>query len=190
MRSTGGIRNRRRAAVAAAVFALTAAGVPAADDAGNVRLGQSSQRFAVARAVRGASLKLADAGCQGLLDEFKDGAGQPLRATLDGLGLSAPQYLDRIFFYDGPPRLCGTSGLAITTPGSRAIFVCGSRFARMSVNDGHAEATIIHEMLHSLGLGENPPSSDYITDRVRARCAGNASAGMDAERQLRASERR
>jgi hypothetical protein len=29
---------------------------------------------------------------------------------------------------------------------------------------------VIHEVLHSLGLGENPPSSDHITERVRARC--------------------
>jgi hypothetical protein len=29
---------------------------------------------------------------------------------------------------------------------------------------------IIHEILHSLGLGENPPSSDEITKQVAARC--------------------
>ena len=32
------------------------------------------------------------------------------------------------------------------------------------------EAILIHEALHSLGLGEDPPSSDYITERIRARC--------------------
>jgi hypothetical protein len=31
-------------------------------------------------------------------------------------------------------------------------------------------AVIIHEMLHSLGLGENPPSSKEITLRVMQRC--------------------
>jgi hypothetical protein len=40
----------------------------------------------------------------------------------------------------------------------------------MSRNSRNAEAIVIHEWLHSLGLGENPPSSDYITTRVRARC--------------------
>jgi hypothetical protein len=29
---------------------------------------------------------------------------------------------------------------------------------------------IIHEMLHTLGLGENPPSSREITQRVTERC--------------------
>jgi hypothetical protein len=33
-----------------------------------------------------------------------------------------------------------------------------------------AEAVIIHEMLHTLGLGENPPSSTEITFRVLNRC--------------------
>jgi len=33
-----------------------------------------------------------------------------------------------------------------------------------------AEAVIIHETLHSLGLGENPPTSDEITRRVFSRC--------------------
>jgi hypothetical protein len=33
-----------------------------------------------------------------------------------------------------------------------------------------ADVLLIHEMLHSLGLGENPPSSREITEHVVARC--------------------
>lgn len=52
-----------------------------------------------------------------------------------------------------------------------ATLVCGSRFVRqVGRNPRHAEATLLHEALHSLGLGENPPSPDYITERVEARC--------------------
>ncbi len=29
---------------------------------------------------------------------------------------------------------------------------------------------VIHEMLHTLGLGENPPTSIEITQRVKGRC--------------------
>jgi hypothetical protein len=29
---------------------------------------------------------------------------------------------------------------------------------------------VIHEQLHALGLGENPPTSTYITTRVYHRC--------------------
>ena len=32
------------------------------------------------------------------------------------------------------------------------------------------EVILIHETLHTLGLGENPPSSREITSRVLARC--------------------
>jgi hypothetical protein len=35
-----------------------------------------------------------------------------------------------------------------------------------------AEIIVIHEFLHALGLGENPPTSDEITERVTARCGG------------------
>jgi hypothetical protein len=170
--------------MATVVLALGPAVAKAGDEASNVRLVHSAERFAVARAVEGAARKLADPSCQALLDEFTDEAGHSLRASLDGLGLSAPDFLQRVFFYDGPSRLCGTSGLAVTTPGSRAVFVCGARFVReISRNDRHAEGTIIHEMLHSLGLGENPPSSDHINTRVRARCGQAGASTSDSRRR-------
>jgi hypothetical protein len=164
-------------AVSVAFAVVASAPAPAADEAPNVRLTHNGERFAVARALSGAMHKLGDPVCQTLLDEFKDASGRPLRSALEGLGMSAPDYLRAVFFYDGPGRLCGTSALAVTTPGSRAVFVCGARFVReMKANEPHAEGTLIHEMLHSLGLGENPPSSDYINTRVRARCGTGAKA--------------
>jgi hypothetical protein len=64
-----------------------------------------------------------------------------------------------------------------TIPGAPRVFVCPaggkvtSRLSRMEFESGSlAEAMVIHEMLHTLGLGENPPSTFEITDRVRARC--------------------
>jgi len=38
----------------------------------------------------------------------------------------------------------------------------------------YAEMILIHELLHTLGLGENPPTSLEITARVTERC-GDAS---------------
>jgi len=37
-------------------------------------------------------------------------------------------------------------------------------------NPSLTEAFLIHEELHSLGLGENPPSPKAITGRVLAKC--------------------
>lgn len=159
------------ASAVAGVLLLAPVVAGAADEASNVRLVHVVEKASVARALDGAARKLALPECQALLDEFKDASGQPLRATLQASGLSAPEYLGWIFFYDASPSLCRTSALALTQPGSRAVLVCGPRFVRqMSSDSRHAEGTLIHEFLHSLGLGENPPSSDAINERVRARC--------------------
>jgi hypothetical protein len=161
----------RRAALAVIVITFRAAAATGADETRNVRIVNNVQKSAVARAFGGAVRQMAHPECQGLLDEFSDLSGRPLRATLQESGFDAPDYLGSVLFYDAPPRLCATSVLAATTPGSRVILVCGERFVRqMAKNSRHAEATIIHEALHSLGLGENPPSSDHINERVLARC--------------------
>ncbi len=161
----------RNASIAAAVLALGPSVARAGDGGSNVRLVHVVEKATVARALDGAARKLAWPECEGLVDEFKGVSGQPLRVALEASGRSASEYLGWIFFYDAPPSFCRTSALAVTVPGSRAILVCGSRFVRqMSTNSRHPEATLIHEALHSLGLGENPPSPDDITERVRARC--------------------
>jgi hypothetical protein len=161
----------RNASIAGSALALASGVARAGDEGSNVRLFNIVEKANVSRALDGATRKLARPECQAVLDEFKGASGQPLRAALEESGHSAPEYLAWIFFYDAPPSLCQTSELARTVPGSRAILVCGSRFVhQMSLNSRRAEAILIHEALHSLGLGENPPSSDYITERVSARC--------------------
>jgi hypothetical protein len=153
------------------VLATVAAPGEPESDGTTARLTRRDERFAVARAIHGATRQLEDAGCQALLDEFRDADGRPLRAAVEAQGLVPEQYLGRVFFYDAPAAACSTSNLAMTVPGNRAVFVCGGRFVRQMKRDSaSAEAIIIHEWLHTLGLGENPPSSDEITARVRARC--------------------
>jgi hypothetical protein len=50
--------------------------------------------------------------------------------------------------------------------------VCGRRFAEVSLSRPvYGDAVFIHEMLHALGLGENPPTSSVITRQVIARCS-------------------
>ena len=63
--------------------------------------------------------------------------------------------------------------IAYTAAGSRVVFVCGRRFQDLWRREPWmAKIVVIHEALHTLGLGENPPSSEQITQRVRDRCAG------------------
>lgn len=177
---------RGRAAVMGVCLMSHAAA--AGEEWSNVRLRDTSHRFALLLALGSATRQLEHAECQRLLDDFRDAAGQPLRAGLERLGFAASGYLrSGIFFYDAPLRNCGSANVAVTQPGSRAVLICGSRFAReMKRNSRHAEALLIHEMLHSLGLGENPPTTNDITARVRARCEGRGPRAVgDAVAQTR-----
>jgi hypothetical protein len=78
-----------------------------------------------------------------------------------------------VLFLDGAQfATCKRHGvLAFTAQGSRVVYLCGRDFERAWRKDAReAQATIIHELLHSLGLGENPPSPRKITDRVQRLC--------------------
>jgi hypothetical protein len=135
--------------------------------------GRGEAGSSVRRALDGARERLARKGCDGVLDEFTDASGQTLRANLDALSLTPSDYLEYLVFFDagGEGRCRATRVLAMTTPGSRAVFVCGDRFVKMGRHDQrYTEMVLIHEALHTLGLGENPPSSANITARVLARC--------------------
>jgi hypothetical protein len=127
-----------------------------------------------------AAAKLHDPECGKLLTDFTDGGGRTLESNLRPLGVSAADYLLQISFLDGSrlPACRTLEVIMTTTPGAARVFVCPagagrvtSRLSRMEFERGSlAEAMLIHEMLHTLGLGENPPSTFEITDRVRARC--------------------
>lgn len=136
-------------------------------------VGEGDEALSLRGAVEGAKARLARERCQGVLTEFTDASGRTLQQNLDALGVAADAYLDWLVFYDaaGTGR-CGSGGaLAMTTPGSRVVLVCGARFTAMRRKDRrHTEVIMIHEALHTLGLGENPPSSSEITSRVLARC--------------------
>jgi hypothetical protein len=111
--------------------------------------------------------------CLRLLSEFRDPAGRPLSHRLEGIGLSADRYLARLVVVDGDRKtICQSSRvLAGTRPGSPEIAFCGRRFAQTQMMDRDlAAAVVIHEELHSLGLGENPPPPEEITERVLERC--------------------
>ena len=166
---------KRVPCIAGPVAALVA--VAAGADAPNVRL-TGVPGMAVRQAVEGASLRLETPSCRQVLTDFQDLSGRPLRVVLDELGETPASYLrGLVFFYDGASRHRCASGdtLGSTSPGSRVVYVCPLQFSEVYRRDARlAEALIIHETLHSLGLGENPPASIEITQRVLARCSERA----------------
>jgi hypothetical protein len=127
---------------------------------------------AIERAKVGAGRRLQGAECLKVLTDFKDREGRPLQDNLDKWGVSAAEYLEMIPFLDGSSqKLCRWSKVdLVSTPGTPRVLVCG-QFATTQVRDPWlAETIVIHEMLHTLGLGENPPTSHEITRRVKGRC--------------------
>ena len=136
------------------------------------QLRNHTSRAALERALPGATRKLADPACARVLLDFSDASGRSLQENLDALGQTAPGYLGLIVFSDGHlRRSCGTGDtLAVTHPGSRVVYLC-RRFAQATGQSvGYRENILIHEVLHSLGLEENPPTSAEITRRVATRC--------------------
>lgn len=127
---------------------------------------------ATERARAGAMRRLAGEKCQALFSDFRDGQGRTLQESLETWGMGAVEYVKLVPFIDGTSQpLCRRSKVAlVTTPGVARIEVCRA-FADVQVRQPRlAQTMVIHEILHTLGLGENPPSSIEITQRVEARC--------------------
>lgn len=127
----------------------------------------------VSTAVRATATKLSDPTCQQVFSDFRDSAGRTMQENLDAMSQSPRGYLDLILFYNGQgyPRCDARNIFASTSPGSRVVYVCAPQFfEKLRRDPGLAAVLIIHEELHSLGLGENPPDSKEITARVIARC--------------------
>jgi hypothetical protein len=131
---------------------------------------EGDARLAVRRAIEGAMARLDRADCQEVLSDFTDESGQNLAKRLLASGMSPAKALAALRFVDDreSPQCQGDNVMAFTQPGSHVIRVCGRQFRDRDL--AAAEIIIIHEFLHALGLGENPPTSKEITERVTARC--------------------
>ena len=131
-------------------------------------------RAALERAAQGALRRLQDPECQQVFADFRDAEGRLLREKLEALGQTGASYLKgRMWFVEAfGSRACQSSEtIAVTRPGSAVVFVCARQFRERGVQDpAWVEAVLIHEELHSLGLGENPPSSLEINERIARRC--------------------
>jgi len=145
----------------------------AADLWPKVQIRDPVTRDATRRALDNAARWLSAAQCARLFSEFQDADGQPLDARLGQLQSTPGGYLRLVYFQDGElTQTCRRHGiLAFTQVGSRVVYVCGRDFARAwNKQPREVVATLIHEMLHSLGLGENPPTPRDISERVQRLC--------------------
>ena len=174
---------RRWSPVAALLLAALAAPAPAEENAGTAPVGLTVApvTFFIHRRLPAefrssldeARRRLLDSRCAEVLSDFEDLSGRRLDLKVADLHHTAASYLSLVLFYDGRPTAeCGFSkNLAWTNTGSRAVHICANQFLteqRRSL--GFTANTLIHEMLHTLGLGETPPAPRVITARVAERC--------------------
>ena len=143
-------------------------------EAPRVHMPDSPVQHLVRRAAMGAKIRLERPECQRVLEDFRDAGGRLLVEHLQPSRTAATYLFDRVWFVDGsdtPQCRRDPHVAAFTSPGHQVVRICTARFGR-SFEDQTvaAEMIIIHEMLHSLGLGENPPTSQEITEQVRKRC--------------------
>ena len=156
----------------ALLLLLLASPEPARAQAG-LRPLPSFEARSVEFAREGAMRRLREPGCQRLLDDFRDADGRPLAMKLASFGVPPDQYLAMIPFLDGTGRpLCkGGQSQLLTARGVARVLVCKPFLQTIWRERETAEVYVIHEMLHTLGLGENPPTSQEITQRVKRQCA-------------------
>lgn len=108
-------------------------------------------------------------------------AGCALANNLTVAGVAFEKYLEWLVIHDatGTKKCNNSIQFAFTAPGSRVVFVCGRAFAKMSRGEpARATAVLIHEALHTLGLGENGThsTSREITDVCWSYVSGSCRA--------------
>ena len=163
----------RTGSVAITIALLATGDVHGEDPLFAVHISHGQTARLVRNALEGAARRLEQPRCEALVDRFTDAEGRPLRASLGRVGVDGAGYLALLIFYDGSrQQRCRSGGIFATTQvGGRVVWICSEAFQRLARSDpGTAEVVVIHEALHTLGLGENPPSSDEINARVRSAC--------------------
>ena len=165
---------QRRFGMAVAVLTFSLWSSPMATVDGNAQTNRLTplSQTTVRHAIDLARAKLALPDCSNIYGDFELQPGVTPRTELERMGIGPEQFLETLVFIGGSQDSLCRSGRAVLTaiPGSRVIRVCPG-FARFQLQQpGLAASLIIHESLHALGLGENPPSGRDITQRIERRC--------------------
>jgi hypothetical protein len=140
----------------------------------HITMANSMVRMQLQRAMTGAVRRLTDPECQKIFREFQSTSGRTLESTLQTIDQTPAQVFASLQLRDGenvgPCRSNGRA-VAFTQPYGRVVFICGSRLEAQFAHDQQTvEILLIHELLHALGLGEDPPTSAEVTTRLFARC--------------------
>ena len=136
-----------------------------------IRIPDPVARATAIAGLESAGARLMETNCRKVLTDFENLNGQTLADHLTSLDVDIQTYVKMVTFMDDSRHaMCQKGGLFFTSPGSRVVRVCVEQLKQMKSRPDHLVALFIHEVLHTLGLGEAPPSSEAITARVMTRC--------------------
>jgi peptidoglycan hydrolase-like protein with peptidoglycan-binding domain len=127
----------------------------------------------VAAAVADAGRRLERQPCALVLSDFVDSrTGATLAENLAAKARTASEHVDSLRFLGapGPRPFGGRRVFAFTVPASPVVYLCRDDLLRIQNQERLLTAVVIHEVLHTLGLREDAPTSVAITEQVLARC--------------------
>jgi len=147
------------------------------------RVPRQDIRATVDAAITRAVSKLANPTCAAVFSRFTNHVppfsdNETAQDVLSRHNLSPQEWMtQRMIFYGGAgqARCQGSASYAfVPSPGSRIVRVCDN-YLSLRPMPGEAANTLIHEALHTLGLGESPghqnqPTSTQIAAAVREAC--------------------
>jgi hypothetical protein len=173
MRASASPLPGRRTAIMVLALVLSLAGAaarPASLEKALVLAGMEGR--ALERARTQAAALLEGEECRKVFADFTDAEGRTLQEKLDAAGQTPAEYLGTVHFLNGEvQQRCRRSTVQMVTTGkSKYVYVCPQFRQFEHRRPELAPVLVIHEALHTLGLGENPPTSMEITSRVFARC--------------------
>jgi hypothetical protein len=139
---------------------------------GTNRISEPTLHTAVDNAKGNAIGKLGSTQCQAMIRNNTNAAGISLWDVMTSYSADPGTYIDsQITWVKGDGAIdigsglvpCNYGRLAWTAkPGVHTVDICGS-FSGLSTGEGGV--TLIHEMLHTLGLPEDPP--DYTSEQIQ-----------------------
>jgi hypothetical protein len=115
--------------------------------------------------------RLGTEACRAIFEELPDFTGRPAARRLAAGERSPSSHFARLQFVESRDGLCAQGLVAAwSSPGNPRVRVCPRAFAAVAAQDrGEAAAILIHEALHTLGIGEDA-ANQPLTAYVRSRC--------------------
>jgi hypothetical protein len=118
-----------------------------------------------------AAERLGSSACREIFEVLPDFTGRPVARRLEAGERSPSSHFSRLSFIVTTAGPCARNGVAAwSVAGEPCVRVCPHAFIETARRDrGEAAAILIHEALHTLGVGEEA-APEPLTDFVRHRC--------------------